>query len=147
MSRADINLRTRRPPATGPRCLSRRPSTLPQNIRAPRNPTGHCRGRPQQPVAVACTSPPKPGTKASSPHRRRFPRTTAPPPHPTSTSPPPVLLGGFSAGRGATHGRGIRLREPLFPRGIPLAVPGSPELPPRCKISSAIRRPHRLFSL
>ncbi|PUZ69893.1 hypothetical protein GQ55_2G164700 [Panicum hallii var. hallii] len=83
--------------------------------------------------------------KASSPHRRRFPRTTAPPPPP----PPHLRHPSSSAGspQGATHGRGIRLREPLFPRGIPPSVPGSPELPPRCKISSAIRRPHRLFSL
>lgn len=100
---------------------SQRPSSVCPAVRPP----SHCRPA-HQPATRPAT--PLQGSKPSLPttpplpsHHR--PTTT------TSTSPPPVLLRGFSAGD--DPGRGIRPREPPLPRGLPLSVPGSSELPPR----------------
>lgn len=62
----------------------------------------------------------------------------------TCTSPPPVLLSEFSAGLDSWPQHSPE--EPPLPRGLSLPVPGSPELPSGCKISSVIRSLYR-FSL
>lgn len=114
--------------------------TLCFNIRAPPYPTATA-DRPHELANPARNSPPKPA-------REQGPliaaASLAPPPQPhlhISTTRPPLRVLRRTRPLAAAFARGIA--APARPPS--LAVPGSPELPSGCKISSVIRSLHRFL--
>jgi hypothetical protein len=103
----------------------------------------HCRSAPRA-SEPGSQLPSKASTRARSPDRRRFPRPTAPAPPADlhiSTTRPPLRVLRRTRPLAAAFARGIA--APARPPS--LAVPGSPELPSGCKISSVIRSLHRFL--